>query len=241
MIQLRTLLFFLGWFTYTGILGILGLPLLLSRRLTWWAARIWAGGTLHWLRLCCGIESHLVGSEHLKGARIVASKHQSAWDTLMLWYLLGHPVFVLKRSLYSIPVFGWYLWRSGQIGIDRNKKNGTIAMIAARAAKHQESGRTLVIFPEGTRVPPAQRKPFHAGVAYISAELGIPVVPVALNAGLFWPRGSLLKRPGRAVLHALPAVPACGKDTKAWLAKLESVINIETEKLTSAAVQLPVA
>ncbi|MEJ0010298.1 MAG: 1-acyl-sn-glycerol-3-phosphate acyltransferase [Alphaproteobacteria bacterium] len=103
MSKLRTLVFFAGWFAFTGAVGFLALPALLSRRATWHVARFWARGTLLWLARSTGMHSRVEGSEHLKGARIVACKHQSAWDTLMLWVILGHPVFILKARALPHP------------------------------------------------------------------------------------------------------------------------------------------
>jgi 1-acyl-sn-glycerol-3-phosphate acyltransferase len=228
----RTVLFFIGWISFTIALGILALPTLLSRQATWIAARFWVKISLFWLRISCSITSEARGLEHLGGARIIASKHQSAWDTLMLWSLLKNPVFVLKRELYWIPIFGWYLWRTGQIGINRRKPKGAIERIAASMEVYGEQGRTLVIFPEGTRIPPGKTRAFHAGIARISAAMQQPVVPAVLNAGLFWPKCPLWKRPGHAVIEFLPPLPASpADDFKPWIAELERVINGATERL----------
>ncbi len=242
MVTVRTCVFFVGWISFTVVLGILSLPTLISRQATWIAARFWVYISLLWLRVSCGIASEARGLEHLSGARIVASKHQSVWDTLMLWGLLRNPVFVLKRELYWIPVFGWYLWRSGQIGINRSKPKGAIERIAECMKEYGAQGRVLVVFPEGTRIPPGQTRPFHAGIARVSTAMQQSVVPAALNAGLFWPKRPLLKRPGHAVVEFLPPLSSAPSDDyKPWLAQLETVINEATEKLSSVSMQLPIA
>jgi 1-acyl-sn-glycerol-3-phosphate acyltransferase len=230
---LRTILFFVGWVAFTFMVGVFALPLLLSQRATWCAAYFWASTTLLWLRISCGITSEARGIEHLHGARIVASKHQSAWDTLMLWCILKNPVFVLKRELYWIPVFGWYLWRSGQIGIDRSSPKDALNRITRGMTKYGEQGRVLVVFPEGTRIPPGGFKAFRSGIGRISALLQQPVVPAALNAGLFWPKKPLIKHPGHAVIKFLPPMSAAPADSlDVWVAQLQSVILAETESLS---------
>lgn len=232
MIAARTCLFFLGWISFTLTVGLLALPALISRRAIWWAARFWATGTLKWLRLTCGITSGVRGAEHLRGAKLVASKHQSAWDTLVLWCVLKNPVFVLKRELYWIPIFGWHLWRTGQIAIDRSNPKDAMERIAAGMKRYE--GRVLVIFPEGTRVPPGAFKPFRYGIGRISAMLDQSVVPAALNAGLFWPKRPLWKRPGHAVIAFLPAVPpASAENLEGWVKDLENLVLTETRKLSS--------
>ena len=225
MMILRTFLFFAGWMALTLLMGVLAIPTLVSQRAVWMAAHIWARLTLLWLRVACGITSQVQGLEHLRDARIVAANHQSAWDTLMLWCLLKHPVFVLKRELYWIPIFGWYLWRTGQIGINRAKPQGVIEQVVTSMQRYGAQGRVLVIFPQGTRVKPTDSKPFKHGIGRISAALQWPVVPASLNAGWFWPKRPLWKRPGAAVIAFAAAMPAPANTHVApWVATLEQGI-----------------
>lgn len=236
--MIRSAIFILGWTALTIVCGVLFLPALVSQRATWFVSGIWAHITLAWLRISCGIRSHARGIEHLKAGTLVASKHQSTWDTLMLWNVLGNPAFILKRGLYFIPIFGWYLARGGHIGIDRKSGRNAMRTILEAAPKLMEQGRGLVIFPEGTRMRPGQQKPFHLGVARISHRLQLPVIPVALNAGYFWPKytHSLLKSPGDAVLEFLPPVAPCGEDQQAWVDALQGIINGRSAALAAAAV-----
>ncbi len=231
--MIRTILFFAGWIIFTLVAGTLCLPALATQRSTWAFSRFWAGGTLHWLRITTGIRSEIRGLEN-RPARgsMVASKHQSAWDTLMMWKMVDRPTFVLKRELYLIPIFGWYLWRGGNIGIDRNAKREAMRTIMSRARELAAQGRSIVIFPEGTRMRRGQEKPFHAGVARISRELNLPVTPVALNAGSFWPKHTLRKTAGTAVMEFLPAM-APAQDAE-WLANLQHAINAKTAELENA-------
>lgn len=233
MLILRTTVFFIGWIAATLVLGILGVPvLLLSQRAVWCFNKIWVRFTLGWLRLTCGLRGEVRG---VPQGRLIASKHQSAWDTLMMWHTFGNPVFVLKRELYWIPIFGWYLWRSGQIAINRSDGRSAYEQIEKQAPKLLAQGRTIILFPEGTRVKIGDRKHFRSGIARVSAMLQLPVVPAALNAGLFWPKHDLLKRPGTAVLKFLPPLPVCGADPVAWMKDLETVIETESVRLAARA------
>lgn len=232
--MIRSLIFIVGWTLLTLICGVLFLPALATQRTTWFVSGIWAQLTLGWLRVACGIRSHVRGREHLHPGTLIASKHQSTWDTLMLWNVLGNPAFVLKRGLYFIPIFGWYLARGGHIGIDRRSGRNALRTILDAAPMLMAQGRTLVIFPEGTRMHVGQEKPFHRGVARISQALQLPVTPVALNAAMFWPKYTvtLRKNPGDAVLEFLPPVPpAQGEE---WLPRLQQLINERTRVLEGA-------
>lgn len=233
---LRTLVFFAGWTGFTAAFGVAALPLLVSQRSSWWAAQCWATITLAWLRLSCGIASEVRG---LPASRLIASKHQSAWDTLMLWRTLKNPAFVLKRELYWVPIFGWYLWRTGQIAINRRDGRTAMQTMLEKAAQALKKGRSVVIFPEGTRVPPGEFLPFRAGIARLSLALHEPVTPVALNAGHFWPKHTVKKSPGRAVLEFMPPVDY-HEPMPAWLSALQDRINAQSAALAPRTVQLPV-
>lgn len=223
MAALRTVLFFLGWTLGTLLLGVVGLPFLLGpQRWLWWFNGRWVAFSLTWLRLTCGIRSERRG---VPEGRLIACKHQSTWDTLMLWQTFRNPTFVLKRELYRIPIFGWYLWRSGQIAIDRRDGRSAYEQIARQAPKILAQGRTIILFPEGTRVPVGQRRPYRSGIARVSAMLGLPVVPAALNAGLFWPKHDLVKRPGTAVVEFMAPMPVAPSESAAWMATLEKTIE----------------
>ncbi len=233
----RTVVFFVGWVLLTCVIGFAALPLLVSQRITSSVARSWARLTIGWLRLSCGIRTEQRG---VVQGQLIACKHQSALDTLMLWCALNGPAFVLKRELYWIPIFGWYLHRTGQIAIDRSDGRSAMAQIAAQAEPMLAAGRAILIFPEGTRVRPGERRPFRPGIARVSAMLRLPVTPAALNAGYFWPKHSLVKKPGLAVLEFLLPVPVCD-DQETWLPRLETIINDASERLAPRAEQLAVA
>lgn len=232
MLRLRSALFLGGWAMLTLGFGLLCLPTLLSRRAVWAVARVWVALTLAWLRLACGVRSEVRGRAHLPAQGIlVAAKHQSTWDTLMLWRELRNPAFVLKRELYRIPVFGWYLRRAGQIAIDRRSGRSAMRTILDAAAQVVAEGRALVIFPEGTRLRAGEEKPFHPGVARLSHGLQLPVIPAALNAANHWPRHDWLKHPGTAVLEFLSPMPPFEEPMLPWLAHLQQAVNVRTAQL----------
>lgn len=227
-----TILFFAGLIPVTVVLGLAGAPALLHRRLVWAVADLWVAFTLCWLRVTCGIRSQLRGGESLPRAQVIyASKHQSAWDTLMLWRSLPRPLFILKRELYLIPFFGWYLWRSGQIAINRAARREAMEQIIRQTQDARCSGRPIVIFPEGTRGLPDADTIYRGGVAKLSQALGWPVIPVALNAGKFWPKRPVWKTAGTAVMQFLPAMPTCADDKDAWLAALKTQIDSASRAL----------
>lgn len=220
----------------TIAMGIGFLPALISQRMTQNVARHWAQATFWLLKHLCGISSHVRGYQHIsKEPVIYASKHQSTWDTFMLGIVLNRAAFILKRELYFIPFFGWYLWRSGQIAINRRDGKQAMQSMIQQARMYAEQGRALVIFPEGTRTAPYAESRYKSGVAILSAELGLPVVPVALNAGKFWPKSLLRKRSGNAVVEFLPVMPPAGTAKDAWLDDLKQRIETATAKLLEQA------
>jgi 1-acyl-sn-glycerol-3-phosphate acyltransferase len=231
MIRLRALLFNLGYFGLTAILAVIGLPLLLRRRWVVWYSERWTGLLLAWLKLTVGLDHTVRGLENLpKGTYILAPKHQSAWDTLMLNHLVHDPAVVLKRELTWIPILGWYLSRAGNIVIDRRAGPSAVRKLVAQGRAAVAAGRPIVIFPEGTRGPVGGKLPYQPGVAALYAQLGVPLVPVALNSGPFWGRNSIIKRPGRITVEILPPI-APGLDRRQALAELERRVETATARL----------
>ncbi|MFN4282925.1 MAG: lysophospholipid acyltransferase family protein [Alphaproteobacteria bacterium] len=241
MTAVRALLFNLAFYGATILLGILYLPALLipgkaGARTMMALGRAWSALILWLLKILVGLDFEVRGRAHLPaGPCLIAAKHQSAWDTLMLPVLLGDPVVILKRELFWIPFYGWYARRAGMVAIDR--KGGAKALRAMlRAAKERtvEDGRSLVIFPQGTRTAPGVSAPYQPGVAALYGELDLPCVPLALNSGLFWGRRAFTKRAGRIVVEFLPALPP-GLPKREFLAQLEAAIERATACLEQQA------
>lgn len=235
MILIRSLAFQLCLYIFTAIAAILGVPLLLLPwRCSMMYGATWAAMVLKLLGWCVGLRHEVRGREHLPaGPAIIAMKHQSAWDTFAVPVVFGDAAIVLKKELMLVPFYGWYLWKAGMIAIDRKAGAGALRSLVAGASRAIAQGRSIVIFPEGTRIAPGTHRPYQPGVAALYRQLGLPVVPVALNSGLFWGRRHFLKRPGRIVLEILPPIPP-GLDRRALMAALEERIETATAWLVSA-------
>jgi 1-acyl-sn-glycerol-3-phosphate acyltransferase len=222
---LRAFLFYAGLAAWTLVLGAAFAPtFLMPRRVRARAARFWDLGVLAWLRFTVGLGHRLVG-EVPCGAVIVACRHQSAWETFALCALLDDPAVVLKRELLWLPIFGWYLAAVGMIAIDRAGGGAALRRMVRRARRASAEGRPIVVFPEGTRVAPGVRREYHPGVYALYRGLDLPVVPAAVNSGLFWPRRAFAKKPGVITLEFLSAIaPGLGRDDfmRALRARIEA-------------------
>ena len=224
---------FIGW---TVILGMAGLPLLLAPRpAVMRFGRLWDRGALALLRWIVGLDHEIRGLDRLpRGGCIIAMKHQSAWDTLILPIVLGDPAVVLKRELLRVPFYGWYAARAGSIAIDRKAGAGALRAMVKAARPVAAEGRPIVIFPEGTRTAPGARLPYQPGVAALYQALALPLVPAAVNSGHFWGRRSFLKRPGRIVLEFLDPIPQ-GLPRRRLMAELEERVETAAAALAREA------
>ncbi|ARN83465.1 1-acyl-sn-glycerol-3-phosphate acyltransferase [Methylocystis bryophila] len=237
MLFLRSLVFHCLFYSCTVLLMLVWLPTLVTgpRGIVQELGRQWGRTTLWLLENICGLKHEIRGLENIpKGAVIVAAKHQSTWDTFTLPIFFPDFSFILKHELVYLPLFGWYLLRAEQIAIDRAKGRKAMPQLIAKAKALFAQGRQLFIFPEGTRRPAGAPPAYKFGVALIYQETGAQVVPVVLNAGLFWPRHALLIRPGVAVMEFLPPI-APGLDARAFFAELQERLEAGTEKLLQEA------
>ena len=232
MILLRSLLFQLLFYLLTAVMGIAGLPLLLGPwRWSMWYGTHWSAATLRLLGWTTGLRHEVRGRANLPaGACIIAMKHQSAWDTLAGPVIFDRPVVVMKRELGWIPIYGWYVRKAGMVPIDRTAGPAALRGMVVAAAQAAAAGRPIIIFPEGTRravgAPPA----YQPGVFALYRQLGLPLVPVAVNSGRFWGRRSFVKRPGRIVVELLPPI-APGGDRRTVMRALETQIETASARL----------
>jgi 1-acyl-sn-glycerol-3-phosphate acyltransferase len=177
-------------------------------------ARFWARINLALLRGICGINVEFRGVEKIPhGPLLVASKHQSMWETFALLLILPDPAYIMKRELMWIPFFGWYTWKAGMISIDRSRGSQALSEMNASARRELERNRQIIIFPEGTRRAPGAEPRYKYGVVHLYAVTGVPCLPIALNSGLFWPRRSARRYPGTIRVEVLdPIAPGLDKD-----------------------------
>jgi 1-acyl-sn-glycerol-3-phosphate acyltransferase len=237
MLLLRSLLFNVFFYLWTLVLMIVLLPTLLWRGPDpiLWIGLLWGRGNLWALRVICGMTYEFRGAEHIPpGPLLVAAKHQSAWETFAFFLHFRRPAYVYKRELAYVPLFGWLIWKANQIAVDRGKKGVALASITAGAKKALALGHQVMIFPEGTRRAVDAPPDYKFGVTHLYGELGVPCQPVALNSGLFWPRRSWLRRPGKVLVEFLPPIPP-GLPAEEFAARLEEGIEATTRRLIDEA------
>lgn len=235
MTVVRSFLFALVFYLSVPVAGTLYLPLLLlPRRVGMPFFRAWLSFGIHAARLICGIRWQVRFPDGREGFPdrpvIYAAKHQSAWETLAFNLILPNPVFVLKKELKALPFFGWYLDRMGQIAVDRSAGAAAMRGMLAQANAAVAAGRSVVIYPQGTRVAPGASAPYHPGVFALYRGLEIPVVPIALDSGRLWRRNGFIKRSGTITVSILPEIPP-GLDRRAFMDRLETAIETETDRL----------
>lgn len=214
MSQIRAALFNICFYGYIVLVCLVYLPvLILPRRVMVYAMLRFTQG-LHLIeKYILGLDFVVTGQENLPqdGAYIIAMKHQSAYETLKLHILFGDPAIILKRELLWLPLWGWYTQKLQMIAIDRSSGGRAIASIVQGAKRAVAAGRTIVIFPQGTRVAPhvgTDAKPYKIGTYRLYEALGVPVVPVAMNSGQFWGKNAVIKKGGLVTFQFLPAIPA---------------------------------
>jgi len=235
MTVLRSALFNTIFLGGTALAAVLGLPLLAAPR-AWLIGYVrgWAKTMVAMLRLICGIGVKARGLQHIPpGGVLIAAKHQSAFDTVIWLALLPAPAYVFKKELLAIPLWGWFARRCGHVAVDRRGGGPALKRMVRAARALLAAGRPVVIFPEGTRTAPGERRPYQPGVAAIAAAAGVPVVPVATDSGRCWGRRAFRKEPGVIHLSVLPPLPA-GLPRAALMVALEEAIETETERLLRA-------
>jgi len=165
------------------------------------------------MKLVCRIDYHVEGLEHLSAikAGVVLSKHQSTWETFFLPLIFHDPAVIAKRELLWIPFFGWGLASSDPIIINRSARGSAMQQIIIKGKKCLEAGRWVLVFPEGTRVPSGQVGHYKLGGARLAVETGFPIIPVAHNAGRFWPKRKFIKRPGTVQVVIGPMISSENK------------------------------
>jgi 1-acyl-sn-glycerol-3-phosphate acyltransferase len=234
VIVIRSILFNLIFYLVLFVYLIAALPtLLMPRGALLWMVKNWSNVNLKLLKAICNIDCEFRGLDNIpQGAALIASKHQSMWETFALITVLRDPAYILKRELLWIPFFGWCAAKARMIPVDRGAGSQALAAMTGRARAEVATGRQIIIFPEGTRRSPGAEPRYKFGVAYLYAELGIPCIPVALNSGLFWPRRSFRRYPGTVRVEFLDAIEP-GLDRQVFFDRLQREIEGKTAELVA--------
>ncbi|HLI98208.1 MAG TPA: lysophospholipid acyltransferase family protein [Bradyrhizobium sp.] len=235
-IFLRSLIYNVLFYLLLGFWIIVAIPtFVMPRSGIVSIAQAWARSSIWLMRVICHIKVEYRGLEKIPpGPLIVASKHQSMWETFALLQFFEQPLFILKRELTWIPFFGWYLIKANMIGIDRAAGGRSLLQMARRAGEEVRRGRQLIIFPEGTRTPVGATPNYKTGIAQIYVDCGVNCLPVALNSGLFWPRRTFMRYPGTLVVEFLDPVPP-GLKRDQFLKTIEGSIEQATNRLVAVA------
>ncbi len=238
MLFFRSIVFNFLFYFITAVMMIVLLPVfLLPRKMGWPIVPLWARVNLWLLRWIVGLKIEVRGRENLpEGGYIVASKHQSAWETFALIPEFPDPTYILKRELRYIPLFGWYTAKMKQIPVDRGKRAAALAKMSEHALEAVKEGRQILIFPEGTRTPSGAEPKYKYGVAHLYKSIGCPVIPVALNSGLFWPRRGFWRYPGTVTLEFLPPIEP-GLQMEAFHKTLLRKVEEASDRLIEEAAQ----
>ena len=192
---------------------------------------IWLSIVFFMLRVIVGLRYQLLGTENLpKGPYLIACKHQSTLETFILPYEFSHLFIFLKKELVDMPVAGWYFKKYGMVAVDRSKPKKALAHMIKAAQEADLSKSPLLLFPEGTRTTPGLPSRYQIGIAVLYEALHIPVVPVALNTGVFWPKKGWKRFPGLATLKFLPPIPP-GLSKTELMKHLETTIEKESIQL----------
>ena len=232
LLLLRSVAFNIAFFAWAFISAILFIPFFIpSARTAQMVGKPWALVSLWLAKVLCGIDYEIRGKENLQNTAVIyASKHQSAWDTMIFLTLLPNTAYVLKKQLLKLPFWGWYLWRMKMIAIDRSAGASSIKQLIRDGKIALAENRPIVIFPEGTRTKPNSKPEYHAGITAMYSSLGVCVVPVALNSGVYWGKNAFFKKSGTIIIEFLPPIPA-NLPKKQFIDKLQNDIETASNKL----------
>ncbi|MCC7548690.1 MAG: 1-acyl-sn-glycerol-3-phosphate acyltransferase [Burkholderiales bacterium] len=230
---LRSLLFVILQAVLTVVWSLLSMfTLPLSPMARYRFISIWARMVVWLAKWICGVRYQVRGLENLPARpSVVLAKHQSAWETLVLQVVLPPQVWVLKRSLLKVPFFGWALALTSPIAIDRAAGMRALKQTLEQGRDRLARGFWIVVYPEGHRHAPGAQTTYHVGGAWLAAQTGAPVVPVAHNAGYLWPRDSFLKRPGTITLSIGPPIDPAGMKAEELNARVRAWIEEEVQRL----------
>lgn len=237
MILLRWLLsavFIVQMYVAMAVLAIVFAPwALFSRRGAYAAMHSYCAWVVFTLRLLCGLKSEVRGTPPT-GECVIAAKHQSFLDIILIFHAVPAGKFIMKRELIYAPFLGQYAQKIGCVPVNRGKRGAAITKMKADVAAGAAEPGQLIIYPQGTRVAPGERLPYKVGTGALYLELGQDCIPAATNVGVFWPRRGIYRRPGLAVVEFLPRIPA-GESAASLMARLERSIETGSDRLMAEA------
>jgi len=234
MLFLRSLLFWIGMTVSTLIITPF-IPFLypIPYSIRYRYAHQWTRFNLWWLEVTCRLKYRVEGTENIPDTPcIVMAKHQSAWETMALQKMFPPQVWIMKREIFWIPFFGWAIAAMEPIAIDRSSGRKAVAQIVEQGIKKLQEGRWIVVFPEGTRVPPGKKGRYGQGGAIMATESGFPAIPVAHNAGEFWKRNDFIKRPGTIDVVIGKPIESKGKEPSALNKEVEDWIEEQMHEIS---------
>lgn len=231
---LLSLVFIIQMYLAMALLAVVFAPwALFSRTGARAACKTFCRWVIFTLRLLCGLKSEVRGTPPT-GECIIAAKHQSFLDIILIFNAVPAGKFIMKRELMYAPFLGQYALKIGCVPVNRGKRGAAIAKMKADVAKGTAEAGQLIIYPQGTRVAPGASKPYKVGTGLLYEQLGQPCVPVATNVGVFWPKRGILRKPGLAVVEFLdPIVP--GLKVQDFMARLESDVETHSNRLMAEA------
>ena len=232
MNTVRSALCTVSFYVWSIFMGLVMIPMLLTPRPVFrWFVLLWSEGNFFIFRVIVGIRVEVRGREFIPaGPAIIASKHQSEWETLIFLRLLGDPVYIMKKELGYIPGYGQFARKMKMIFIDRAGYAKSLRKLVKDARKSIATGRVLIIFPEGARVEPGKKLPYRAGIAALYSALDLPVTPVVHNSGLCWPKQSFRKYAGTIVIRFLEPINP-GLERQEFMTQLEVVMENAADEL----------
>ncbi len=233
MLYIRSLICLLGVVPMTIFFGLLSLLILiLPFQFRYKIISHWAKGNLWWTKIVCGLSFRLHGEENIpSGPAVIMCNHQSAWETLALQLIFPAQVWVLKKELLWIPVFGWGLFVLKPIAIDRGSARKALQQVVEQGTARLKNGIWVTIFPEGTRIAPGETRRYGKSGGLLATKTACPVVPVAHNAGLFWPKNSFLRKPGVIDIVIGPVIASDNKSVAEITQEVQSWIDPMAKQL----------
>lgn len=239
---IRQILFNIAFYGLMSVMCFPLIPVMLLPRRKFLKVLTFCFRILHWSeKYILGLDFEVRGKENIpaSGAYLVAAKHYSAYETLKLHLLFDDPAIVMKKELKLIPIWGWLALKSDMIFVDRQSRDTAMKSIIEGTQHAKEQGRSIIIFPQGTRVSiedTVEDKPYKNGIIRMYKGSNLPIVPLAMNSGVFWKRNAFFKYPGKVVFEFLPPIPA-GRDTTEVMAELKDKLETVSTKLVEEALE----